>query len=249
MQSSTQSNNQPYTQPQAYQQYHQSTYATQKDENQGAWVPLKPMAQSHNFGNSQNVSNAFSAPLLNPQQYGNTVTNSNGYYNTRPDATPFEPPHHERQNLPAFRSLEAEYHRFRHFSIVNVALGIISIIGALASIFLTVFQPKGTSNYGKDDGNLGGNHFTSQEKALVCLIAVVLCVIDCIIYYYGKIAYDTKNISYLKYLFIVYCVLFVFSLLSTSLFNALALAYLAFCSYKLRMILEEMERIQSTWNV
>lgn len=102
-------------------------------------------------------------------------------------------------------------------------------------------------DYYHDGGEYGDDfrRFESQAKAAICFIAIVSCILNCVLYYYGKYAYDNKKLNYFKVLFVIYCVLFAFAFISTSLINGIAFGYLGFCAYKLRLILEQMENIQN----
>lgn len=263
------------------QHQYQPIQQVPQNQGQGAWIPLEPVNNNGSFNPQMTTQNA-SQPLLHPHHQNSGVPSGLvNNYNGRTSILPFDTGHTEDLNPSAYQNLEMEYKKYYHFSVVNILLGVLSIIMTLVTIFLTIFMsfdgPQ--SRDSQDDRDSHSNHgnrghvenhnqthaihsltqhdyhhddndfkddykrFESQAKAAICFLALVTCILNCVLYYYGKYAYDNRKPNYFKVLLIIYCILFAFAFVTTSFFNGIAFAYLGFCAYKLRLILEQMSNI------
>lgn len=160
-----------------------------------------------------------------------------------------------------YQSLEKTYRSFYHFYIVNLALFVVTILIAVVQVIAVIAFSSSSDELmcshiyadGHDQVKCvesDDDFFTDDDskRFFVSLFVMFIIVIKGIlagIYFAGKYVYDLKTVQGYKIMLVVYAVLFILNLFSWSLISMIIFAYLGFCAYKLKEVLENIEEIKN----
>lgn len=151
--------------------------------------------------------------------------------------------------------LQKQYESFVHYNYVNIAMIAITAISGLIEIFMVialsdddeVCEHIHSKEHKIRECKKDPEDFFTDEKTrnyfmgLFVVYIIVAKIVLGVIYFAGKYAYGQKNDKIFKVLLITYGVLILLSLLGGSFFGVIIFAYLAFCAWKIREILQKFD--------
>lgn len=223
------------------------------------WIPLQTVGSSNDRPEEQTrqPSHSFYQSPTPDQSNPVRYPEMGGFQMRHPQQIQSEPLLGQGNEL---QLLEKKYQGFYHYSIVNIAMIVITILVGLFEVFVVIAHPRH-----KDDmicKQIHNRHqdqvvcmedpndfFTDRETErffimLFVLFIIIVKTVQVAVYYAGKYAYDLKSVGAYKILLIIYGVFLVLSVFSLSLFSIIIFGYLTYCAYKMKETLERIEAIR-----